>query len=320
MSSGSNKKGHSAEKPAQIPQKGWKEIGKRIISQISDDNMQIVSAGIAFYFFMALFPALLAMVNIYSLIIAPDKLKEHFNSLNEILPPSAYDIITGIIQPIIEQPNTTLGWSLAISILISLWSANKGTSALFQGVNIAYDETDNRGFIKKTGLTLIFTIGAIFLGLICLMLLIFYPAFVNELPISGGIETLIGWVRWILIALIFIFGLGMLYKKAPDRDDPEFKWLSHGAVVSTLLWIVGSLLFSWYVQNFGSYDKVYGSFAAVIILMLWLFITAFIILLGAELNSETEHQTRKDTTVGEDEPMGQRGAYHADHVARDKDQ
>lgn len=317
MSSKNNSRGHKAEKPINIPAKGWKDIGKRTISQIADDNIQIVSAGVAFYFFMALFPAIIAMVNIYSLIIEPSKIREHFSALDNILPATAYDLITGILEPILQQPDSTVGWSLFLSIIISLWSSNKGTSALFQGLNIAYDEKDERGFFKKTGLTFIFTIGAILLFLICLIVLIFYPAFIDKLNLSSGMESFTSWIRWIIIAALFVFGLGMLYKKAPDRDDPETRWLTWGAVLSTVFWIVGSLLFSWYVDNFGNYGEVYGSFAAVIILMLWLFLTAFIVLLGAELNSEMEHQTRKDTTVGKDEPMGQRDAYHADHVADD---
>ena len=315
MSNKRQNKGAYAEKPREIPPTGWKEIGKRVYHQLSADHVQIVAAGIAFYFFLALFPAIIAMINIYSLVIDPAQIKEQFSALSNILPKQAYEIITGILEPVLSKPGSTLGWSLVISILVSLWSANKGTSALFEGLNIAYDEKDERGFIKKTGITFLFTIGAILMGLLSLMLLIFYPAFIDKIGLPSGLESFIDWGRWFLIAFLFIIALGMLYKNAPDRDDPEFKWVSWGAFISTVLWIGGSLLFSWYVENFGSYDKVYGSFAAVIILMLWLFITAFIILLGAEINSEMEHQTGKDTTIGEDEPMGQRDAYHADHIA-----
>ncbi|MBT8319353.1 MAG: YihY/virulence factor BrkB family protein, partial [Gramella sp.] len=284
MSNQKYHKGKYAEKPREIPATGWKEIGKRVFNQLSADHVQIVAAGIAFYFFLALFPAIIAMINIYSLVIDPSQIREQFSALSNILPSQAYEIITGILEPILNKPNSTLGWSLVISILVSLWSANKGTSALFEGINIAYDEKDERGFIKKTGITFLFTIGAIVMGLLSLMLLIFYPAFIDKIGLPSGLESFIDWGRWFLIAFLFIIALGMLYKNAPDRDDPEFKWVSWGAILSTILWIGGSLLFSWYVESFGSYDKVYGSFAAVIILMLWLFITAFIILLGAEIN------------------------------------
>lgn len=311
----SSDRGHNAEKPIKIPSLGWKDIAKRTYSQIKKDHVQIVSAGVAFYFFMALFPAIIALINIYSLIIEPSEIQTQFDLISQFFPANVFSIITEILEPILSKDNQTLGWSLIISILISLWSANKGTSALFEGINIAYNEVDNRGFIKKTFITLIFTMGGILLTLLSLLFLIFFPLFVDKLGLSESITTVIGWGRWIAIGSLLIFGLGLLYKNAPDRDDPKFKWVSWGAAIGAVLWILGSFLFSWYVTNFGSYDKVYGSFAAVIILLLWLFLTAFIILLGAEINSEMEHQTRKDTTIGEPEPIGERGGYHADHVA-----
>jgi membrane protein len=224
-------------------------------------------------------------------------------------------MLSGILEKTAAKSGQTLGWSLVLSILLSLWSANKGTSALFEGLNIAYNEYDERNFLKKNAVTLLFTIGGIVLGFICMALVVGFPAMVGSLGLPDFARTLIGWLRWPLLMLIIVFALGAMYKIAPDRDNPEFRWVSWGAIIATLLWIGGSLLFSLYVSNFGSYDKTYGSFAAVIILMMWFFLTAFFILLGAEINSEMEHQTRYDTTVGPNEPMGQRGGYHADHVA-----
>lgn len=224
-------------------------------------------------------------------------------------------MIDSFLKPIVSKPDSHLGWGLVLSILISIWSANQGTSALFEGVNIAYNEEDQRGFIKRTALTLLFTLGGLVLGLIAILAIIFFPALVDLIHLGSTVETIIGWGRWLLLAGIVIFALGLIYKKAPNRDNPEMKWVSWGSVIATVLWILGSLLFSWYVKNFGSYDSMYGSFTSVIIMLLWLFLTSFIILLGAEINSEMEHQTAKDTTVGPDEPMGERGGYHADHVA-----
>jgi len=307
-------RGHEAEKPKQIPFAGFKDIGKRVFSQISKDHVQIVSAGVGFYFFLALFPTIVAAISIYSLVLEPSQIQEQLSSLNRLLPQQAFEMINRILEPILKEDEQKLGWGLLISILISLWSANKGTSALFEGINIAYDE-ENRNFIKKNALTLVFTLGIIVLGLISLLIVIFFPIFIGEIGFSETIESVIGWGRWLVLGFILVFTLSMLYKIAPHRDNPEFKWVSWGAVIGSVLWVLGSALFSWYVNNFGSYSDLYGSFAAVVILLLWLFLTAFIVLLGAEINSEMEHQTLKDTTVGEDEPMGQRGGYHADHVA-----
>jgi membrane protein len=307
-------RGNEAEKPKQIPFAGIKDIGKRVFSQINKDHVQIVSAGVGFYFFLALFPTIVAAISIYSLVLEPSQIQEQLSNLNRLLPQKAFEMINGFLEPILKEDKQKLGWGLLISILISLWSANKGTSALFEGINIAYNE-ESRGIIKKNALTLVFTLGAIVLGMLSLLIVIFFPIFIGKIGFSETIESVLGWGRWIVLGFILVFTLSMLYKIAPHRDNPEFKWVSWGAVIGAVLWVLGSALFSWYVNNFGSYSDLYGSFAAVVILLLWLFLTAFIVLLGAEINSEMEHQTRKDTTVGEDDPMGQRGGYHADHVA-----
>ncbi|WP_373055574.1 YihY/virulence factor BrkB family protein [Zunongwangia sp. H14] len=308
-------RGHNAEAPKEIPSKGWKDIGKRVVSQISADHVQVVSAGVAFYFFLALFPTIIAAITIYSLIIEPAQIQEQLSALSKMLPAQAYNIIESIIDPVLAKSDQTLGWGLFFSILVTLWSANKGTSALFEGINIAYDEEDQRGFIKKTAITLLFTLGMVVLGLLSLLIVIFFPVIVEDLGLSPLLATVLMWGRWLFLAFGLVFALGITYKIAPHRDNPRFKWVSWGAVIACLLWIVGSVLFSWYVNNFGSYGDVYGSFAAVVILLMWLFLTSFIVLLGAEINSEMEHQTKKDTTIGEREPMGERGAYHADRVA-----
>lgn len=308
-------RGQRAEKPGQIPKRGWKEIGKRIFSQLQEDHVQIVSAGVAFYFFLALFPMIVAAISVYGLVLSPSQIQQHITELGGVLPSEAYKIIQGIMEPMLDKPSETFGWGLALSILISLWSANKGTSALFEGINIAYNEKDERGFFKKTGMTLLFTLGGILIGLISILIVILFPAFVEWFGFSSFIENTLSLGRWLILGALVVFSIALLYKFAPHRDNAQFKWVSWGAVTGTVFWIGGSLLFSWYVQNFGSYDDMYGSFAAVIILLMWLFLTSFIVLLGAEINSEVEYQTSRDTTVGERAPLGERGAFQADHVA-----
>lgn len=312
---GTGRKGHQADKPSEIPAAGWKEIGSRVISQLKVDHVQIVSAGVGFYFFMAIFPTIVAALSIYGLVLDPAQIQDHVDGLTGILPGEASGMIESIMEPIVSKPSQTLGWGLLFSLLLSIWSANQGTNALFEGINIAYNEEDDRSFFKKTGMTLLFTLGGIILGLISILIVILFPALIDHIHLGSTVESVLGWTRWLILGFIIVFALGLLYKKAPDRDNPEMKWVSWGSVIATGLWILGSLLFSWYVNNFGSYDDMYGSFASVIIMLLWLFLTSFIILLGAEINSEMEHQTAKDTTVGPDEPMGERGGYHADHVA-----
>ncbi|MDQ3393374.1 MAG: YihY/virulence factor BrkB family protein [Bacteroidota bacterium] len=308
-------RGKQADKPGEIPAAGWKDILLRVKDQLDQDNIEIIAAGVAFYFFLALFPSLAALVSIYGLVMDPAQVTEQMDQLTSVLPEQAHNTLHDILQNIVQSSSDTLGWALALGLVLSLWSANKGTKSLFEGVNIAYDEENKRGFIRQNALSLLFTLGAIIVGIISITLIAGFPAFVDNLGLPETLKTIIGWTRWLILAVIVMFSFSLIYQYAPLRDDAKFRWVSWGAAIATIFWIGGSLLFSFYVTNFGSYNETYGSVAAIIILLLWLNLTCFIILLGAEINSELEHQTAKDTTKGADKPMGQRGAYHADHVA-----
>lgn len=310
-----DKRGHHAEKPKQIPTKGWKDITLRVKDQLTKDHVSMVSAGTAFYFFLAIIPAIAAALSIYGLLMEPAQVEQQMSQLANTLPEQAHQMVSNILERQSEKPESFLGWSLILSILISLWSANKGTKAVFEGVNITYNQIDERGFFKLNALTLLFTIGGIIIGFFAIAMVVVFPALIDKIGLPSTIETIIQLLRWPILALLFMFALAGVYKVAPYRESPEFKWTSSGAIIATVLWLAGSLLFTLYVNNFDSFDETYGSFAAVIILMLWFYLTAFIILLGAEINSEMEHQTNRDTTTGEDKPMGQRGGYYADHVA-----
>lgn len=310
-----NNRGVSAERPKEIPARGWKDVLLRVKEQFASDHIGIVAAGVAFYFFLALFPLLSAMVAIYGLVFEPSQVEQHLSQLGSILPPQAHDIIAQQLHKVASTSDQGLGLALIFSVLLSLWSANSGTKALFDGINIAYNQNEKRNFFKLNGITLTITIGAIFIGLIAVALVIGFPAFIDKLGLPDSVSTIISLVRWPLLFAIVIVSLAVIYKVAPDRDNPKFRWVSGGAAIATALWLIGSLLFSLYINNFSNYDATYGAVAAVIILMLWFQLTSTSVLLGAEINSELEHQTAKDTTVGEPEPLGKRGGYHADHVA-----
>lgn len=314
MSTDKKYRGRKAEKPGDIPGKGWKDVLIRVKDEFSKDHLGIISAGVGFYFFLSLFPMMVAAMAIYGLVVDPAQVEQHMNQLTGVLPEQAHSLIADRLRSL-SQGGQTLGWALAFSILVSLWSANAATKALFEGVNVAYDEQDDRGFFKLNAITLAITIGAIIVGFIAAVIVIAFPALVGNLGLPDTVATVISWARWPVLFLIVMFAIGLVYKIGPDRDNPKFKWVSWGAGIATVLWIGASLLFSLYVNNFGDFDATYGSVAAVIILMLWFQITATCVLLGAEINSELEHQTEKDTTVGEPRPMGERQAHHADHVA-----
>jgi YihY family inner membrane protein len=200
-----------------------------------------------------------------------------------------------------------------IGILTALWSASSGMKALITGVNLAYDETEGRKFVKLRGLSILMTLAAMVLLAVALALIVGFPAVPDSWP------TVLQWaaafLRFVLLAVLLMAGLAVLYRYAPDRDEPKWTWVSWGSAVATVLWVLASIGFSIYVKSFGNYNKTYGALAGIIILMFWLWLTALIVLVGAELNTEMELQTARDTTKGPEQPMGERGGHAADHVA-----
>jgi membrane protein len=306
--------GQKAERPIDIPKLGWKEVALRVKDQIQKDKIPIVSAGVAFYFFLSLFPALVALISIYGLVTDPTQVQQQMEQLTTVLPEQAREIITDRLEALASESGQALGWSAILSILISLYSANAGTKYLIEGLNIAYNEENERSFLKHNAVAMLFTLGGMVVGVICAAFVVGFPALVGKLGLPDILQTVISFSRWLILAGVIMASIAALYKFGPVRSNPKFRWASWGAVTAVVLWIGGSLLFSWYVKNFGSYNETYGPAAAVIILMLWFNLTSFVILLGAEINAELEHQTAKDTTTGEPRPMGERGAYYADRV------
>jgi membrane protein len=306
--------GVRAEKPTEIPARGWVQILKRAWAENKADNMPIIGAGVAFFGFLAVFPALIATISLYGLVASPEEVTQQIESLSDQLPQSAQELLRDQLTSITENSGGALTVSLVISILAALWSASGGTGNLITAVNIAYDEVETRGFVKRKALALGLTLGAIVFVLITFALVAVVPVVLDTLPL-GIVGTILAQVvRWVLLLGVIAGSLAVLYRVAPDRDAPKMKWVSLGSVVVTVIWAVVSLLFSLYVDNFGSYDKTYGAIAGVIVLMLWLYLTCYLVLLGAEINSETEHQTAHDTTEGTPEPMGRRDATMADEL------
>jgi membrane protein len=306
--------GVHAEKPTEIPASGWKQIVKRAWAENSADNMPIIGAGVAFFAFLAFFPALIATISLYGLVASPEKVARQIQSLSDQLPAEAQTLIADQLTAITENSGGALTVSFIISILAALWSAAGGTGNLITAVNLAYDEVETRSFVKRKALALGLTFGAIVFVLLTITLIAVVPAVLDALPL-GIVGTILGQVvRWVLLLGVMAGALSILYRMAPDRDAPKFRWVSLGSIVVTVLWALVSLLFSLYVNNFGSYDRTYGAIAGVIVLMLWLQLTCFLVLLGAEINSEAEHQTAADTTEGEPQPMGQRDATMADEL------
>jgi membrane protein len=304
--------GIDATSPTQIPARGWKQILKRAWAENNADNMPIIAGGVAFFGFLAVFPALIAIISIYGLVASPADAAKQVEGFSSNLPSSAKDLISTQLANITSNSGGALTFGLIVSILGALWSASGGVGNLVKAVNIAYDEVETRNFLKMRALSLGLTLGAIVFVLLAFGLVAVVPAAIDALPL-GVVGTILAQVvRWVLLLAMMAGSLAVLYRVAPDRDAPRFRWVSLGSVVVTVIWAVVSLLFSFYVNNFGSYDKTYGAIAGVIVLMLWLYLTCYLILLGAEINAEAEHQTARDTTEGDPEPMGHRDATVAD--------
>jgi membrane protein len=309
--------GREAEAPTQIPPRGWWQVTRRALKESSDDNVSILAGGVAFFAFLAIFPAIIAAITLYGLIADPADVAEQIESLSDLLPAQSQPLIAEQLNSIVQSSGRALGFSLIISVVAALWSASSGTGSLIQAVNLAYDEKESRGFLKLRGTALALTLGAIVFVLLTLTLVAVVPP-VLELLQLGIVGTIIAQVvRWALLIALVVSALAVVYRVAPDRAAPRFTWVSTGALVAAALWVLGSALFSLYVNNFGSYNKTYGALAGVVVLMLWLYLTSYIVLLGAEINAESERQTGKDTTRGESAPIGERGAEAADQLAEE---
>ena len=304
--------GIHAEKPTDIPWRGWKQILKRSWAENKADNMPIIAGGVAFFGFLSIFPAMIAMISLYGLVASPETVARQVENLSKQLPQSAAELIGQQLTSIIDNSSSALSISLVISILAALWSASGGIGNLVTAVNLAYDEVEARNFVRLKLTALALTLGGIVFVLVTFGLIAVVPAVIEALPL-GIVGTILAQVaRWVLLLAVFAGSLAVLYRVAPDRDAPRFRWVSLGAVIVTVMWAAVSVGFAVYVNKFGSYDKTYGAIAGVIVLMLWLYLTCYLILLGAEINSEAEHQTAHDTTEGPAEPMGERNATMAD--------
>lgn len=307
--------GRDASNPLAIPVRGWKQVLIRTKNQIESDHVTIVAAGVAFFSFLAIFPALAALVSLYGLWADPATVELHFAKLASVIPGEARAILTESLKSFSASSDQTLGWGAALSLILALWSAKKGTSGLIEGIGIAYNEKDQRGFIKRTLISLVFTLGAVVAVIISIPLVVLLPAALDKLGLSPLAQLSVHLLRWVVLTCLVLAGLAVLYRFAPDRKHAKWSWVSAGSILASILWLAASGAFSFYASNFGSYDKTYGSIAAVIILMMWLFLSATIVLIGAELNGQLEFQTKRDTTVGAPKPMGSREAYYADHLS-----
>ncbi|WP_119678257.1 YihY/virulence factor BrkB family protein [Indioceanicola profundi] len=307
-------RGRSAERPSDIPKAGWKDILKRTWSEQSKDNVSIVAAGVAFLTLLALFPAMSAIVSIYGLVSDPQHIEQQVQSMQGVLPQQALDVLQSQLHSLASQAGGALSVGLIVSLLIALWSAAGGVRSLMTALNIVYDEQETRGMIAFYGTALALTLGLILLLFVIIAVVVIVPAILGFIGLGQAAEWLVRILRWPILAVAVALALAVLYRYGPSRARPKWRWVTWGAAIATGLWLLGSIAFSIYITNFADYNATYGSLGAGIVLLLWLYLGAYAVLLGAEIDAEIEHQTKRDTTTQPEKPMGSRGAKMADTV------
>lgn len=283
--------------PWQLSRKSWVAVLKRTAEEFTRDRVTSVAGGVTFFALLALFPAITALVSIYGWLADPASITEHLNTLNRFLPDSAVELLAGQVQAIASAPKSALSIAGIIAILIALWSANGGMKAMIEALNIAWFETEKRSFIKLNLVSLAMTLTAI-VGIILLLLAIaVIPTILRIVMAGSAVETIVNLARWPVMLGLLILGLAFIYRFGPSKDDPGWQWISPGALVAALGLMIASMGFSFYVSNFANYNETYGSLGAAIVMMMWLWIAAIVVMTGAELNSEVERQIKIENGV-----------------------
>lgn len=310
-------RGREATKPTQIPWQGWKDIFWRVYEEITKDRLLAVAAGVVFFGLLATFPAITAAVSLYGLFASYATINDHLSLLAGIIPAGGFDIVREQIERIVSKGDAKLTFGFIFGLGLALWSANAGMKAIMDALNVIYEEEEKRSFFKLNLVSLSLTFGGIAALLLALGAVVVLPLLFGWLGLSSFTETVIAVLRWPALLLLVITGLAVLYRYGPSRTKAKWEWLSVGTFIAALLWLAGSALLSWYLANFANYDATYGSLGAAIGFMMWMWLSSIVILLGAEINAEIEHQTAKDTTLAK-KPLGRRGAAMADTVGEAK--
>jgi membrane protein len=304
--------GRTAAAPSEVPLRGWKDIAWRIYRNFTEHRIMANAAGVAFYVLLAIFPAMAALVALYGLFAQPSDIAQHVDDLSGFLPGGATDVIRDQLTRISAQPNSTLSFAFLIGLAISLWSANAGIKAIFDALNVVYNETEKRSFFRLNLVSFAFTISILSFLLIAFGAIAILPLLTERIGVSAASAWVVAVAKWFLLFVAVSLVVALIYRFGPSRPQPRWTWISWGSVLAAILWLVTSVLFSWYAAHFGSFNQTYGSLGAIVGFMTWIWLSTIVILLGAELDAEIEHQTARDTTTDAAKPMGARGAYVAD--------
>jgi membrane protein len=307
-------RGREATSPFDIPWLGWKDIFLRTYHEFNEDRVMTIAAGVVFYVILAIFPAILVFVSIYALFLDPATIRQLLAAAEGVMPDEAFGLLQTEVMRIVDKSTGALGLTSLLALAVAVWSANSGTKSIFDALNIVYEESEKRSFIRLNLISLAFTLGSLVFLVLAAALVIGVPLVLGE---WGYLETgtiVLSLLRWPLLFIVLAGALSVLYRYGPSRQDAKWRWITPGSAFAALIWLVASLLFSFYLSNFADYTATYGSLGAVIGFAMWLWITFISILLSAELDAEIEHQTAHDSTVGPPKPLGARGATMADEV------
>ena len=307
-------RGRDAAEPRDIPPLGWRDILWRVALSIPEDRVLATGGSVAFFALLAVFPAIAVVVSLYGIFADARTIGDHLVLMGGILPEGVLGLIRDQVVAITSKETKALSVAFSISLLVAFWSANSGMGALFDALNVVYGEKERRSLVRFYATTFLFTLGAVAFALAALGGVVVMPLLLKLIGVPWSAEIILSIARWPILLLVVMLGLAAVYRFGPSRRSPQWQWVSVGSIAAALLWIGGSMLFSWYVASFDSYNKTYGSLGAGVGFMVWIWISVVIVLVGAEINAETEHQTARDTTVGPEKPLGARGATMADHV------
>jgi membrane protein len=309
-------RGREASTPEQIPPRGWRDIFWRVLWSISENRILSTSGSVAFFALLAVFPGIAAIVSLYGLFADASTIGKHLSLLSGFVPGGALQLIGDQITLVPRQENSTLGMAFVVALLVSLASANSGMAALFDALNVVYDEREKRSLIQFYGTTFLFTLAGVVFVIFAITGVVVLPFMLKFVGVTTTTEQFLAILRWPALFVTIMVSLACIYRYGPSRRDARWRWVSWGSIMGALLWMASSMLFSWYVATFDSYNKIYGSLGAGVGFMMWLWISAVIVLLGGKLNAEMEHQTARDTTEGQAKPLGARGARMADRVGK----
>lgn len=298
--------------PLDVVREDWRQVARSVWKEMREDNLALVSAGVGFYSLLAIFPAVGAIVALYGLIADRQTVGEHLSFIRSVLPRDAYQLIADQVRALISEEPAELGLGFVLGVAISMWSASRAVIALITAMNIAYEESEKRGFVRLNFIAVVFTLAALGVMLAAMLILGGLPAIVEKLELPRWIAGAILLLRWPPLAALVLIGLAFVFRYGPSRESARFEWLSPGAVFAMILWLIASAGFSLYVTNFGKYNETFGSLAGGIILLFWFYVSAYAVCIGAEINAEIEYRTEGDTTTGPPRPKGLRGATVAD--------